>query len=89
MRQTRRDLLGTTGAAPSVGGLAGCNAADSETPAETGGPDDSSGGSSGSTSTETTAAPEASAATVVTAEWNAMRARLHDAVALGTAVVEG
>jgi plastocyanin len=90
MRQTRRDLLRTTGAALVAGGLAGCNATDSEsTAAETGGSGDSSGGSAGGSSTEsstgTPAAPEASAATAVAAEWNAMRARLHDAVALGTA----
>jgi plastocyanin len=88
MRQTRRDLLRTTGAALAVGGLAGCNAADSTT-TETEA-DGASGGSAGGSSTESATetpelAPDASAVTAVAAEWNAMRARLHDAVALGTA----
>ncbi|WP_049936097.1 DUF5059 domain-containing protein [Haloplanus natans] len=83
MRHTRRRLLKTTGIALGGVGLAGC------------------GGQSGtdadeSTATETdagTAAPtetpeppsDASAATALAAEWNVMRARLHDAMALGHA----
>jgi hypothetical protein len=43
-----------------------------------------SASSEGSTNTPRPA-PEASAETAVAAEWNAMRARLYDAVALGTA----
>ncbi|WP_318567597.1 DUF5059 domain-containing protein [Salinigranum marinum] len=88
MRQTRRDLLRTTGAALAVGGLAGCNAADSTTTDTA--TDDASGGSAGGSSTQSStetpeSAPTASATTAVAAEWNAMRARLYDAVALGTA----
>jgi plastocyanin len=89
MRQTRRNLLRTTGAALLVGGLAGCNEANTESTAtETSGSGGSSG-SSGETSTSSSEssaeAPTASVETAVAAEWNAMRARLHDAVALGTA----
>lgn len=89
MRQTRRGLLRTTGAALLVGGLAGCNEANSaSTTTETGGSADASG-SAGSTSTaestSSTAAAEATVETAVAAEWSAMRARLFDAVALGTA----
>ena len=88
MRQTRRDLLRTTGVALAIGGLAGCNAAESGSEGTVG-----SSGSSGVTeSASSTGAastprppPDASAETAVAAEWNAMRARLYDAVALGTA----
>jgi plastocyanin len=82
MRQTRRRLLHTTGAALGGVGLAGCggrsgtdadgSAADTETATDAADP----------TATETPTA-EASAATALAAEWNVMRARLHDAMALG------
>jgi hypothetical protein len=72
MRQTRRDLLGTTGAAFAAGGLASCNAAETGTMMETGtttetGGSDDSNGSPGDASTGTAAADE-SAATVVVEE---------------------
>jgi plastocyanin len=93
MRRTRRNLLRTTGAALVVGSLAGCNTSDTEaesteTDVETEGGGGSSGGSTGEETeepTETATAPAVSAETAVAAEWNAMRARLFDAVALGTA----
>ncbi|AUV80294.1 DUF5059 domain-containing protein [Salinigranum rubrum] len=92
MHQTRRGVLRTTGAALLVGGLAGCNEANSESTAtETSGSTGTSSSSESSGSTDTSSSesePEAataSAETAVAAEWNAMRARLFDAVALGTA----
>ncbi|AXG10965.1 DUF5059 domain-containing protein [Haloplanus rubicundus] len=83
MRQTRRRLLQTTGVALGGVGLAGCGgqsgtdanestATDTETATDTAEP----------TATETPTA-EASAATALAAQWNVMRARLHDAMALG------
>jgi plastocyanin len=89
MRQTRRDLLKTTGAAIAVGGLAGCNEAESGSTATETTDSAEQSGSDGSTSTSSSesemAAAELRPETAVAAEWNAMRARLHDAVALGTA----
>jgi plastocyanin len=74
MRHTRRRLLTTTGVALGGVGLAGCGGQrETDADVETG------------TDTETTAPTAATAATALSAEWNVMRARLHDAMALGRA----
>jgi plastocyanin len=81
MRPTRRDLLATSAAALATG-IAGC-----------GGRDGSGSGEETAASTDTTsstpstdgAGPEVTVGPAVAAEWNAMRARLWDAVAGGTA----
>jgi plastocyanin len=74
----RRDLLKTTGLTLGAVGLAGCSAMPGSEETDTG---------SGETATEPDETDEASvgAATAVAAEWNAMRARLWDAVAVGVA----
>ena len=82
MRQTRRRLLRTTGVALGGVGLAGCNGSDES------GSDGTESDTTESTATETatgtpTPAADASAATALAAEWNVMRARLHDAMTLG------
>ncbi|MFB6194890.1 MAG: DUF5059 domain-containing protein [Haloplanus sp.] len=74
MQHTRRTLLRTAGVALGGVGLAGCNGGNS--------------GGGGETATDTpdgsnASAAEASAATALAAQWNVLRARLHDAVALG------
>jgi len=85
MRQTRRRLLETTGVALGGVGLAGCGG-------QSGTEADESTATDTATATDTdtpepTAEPtaEASAATALAAEWTVMRARLHDAAALGHA----
>jgi hypothetical protein len=83
MRYDRRRVLKATGVALGGVGLAGCNETSGENPStstatETATPT--------ATPTETPEPPaEASAATALAAEWNVMRARLHDAMALGEA----
>jgi|GEM_PF-342481 len=80
MRHTRRRLLKTTGIALGGVGLAGCGGQSSpETAGSTA--TDTATGTPESTATEPSV--EASASTALAAEWNVMRARLHDAVALG------
>jgi len=87
MRQTRRRLLQTTSVALGGVGLAGCGGqsgtdADESTATDTAEP--TATDTAEPTATETPMA-EASAATALAAEWNVMRARLHDAMALGHA----
>jgi plastocyanin len=87
MRQTRRRLLQTTGVALGGVGLAGCGGqsgtdADESTATDTAEP--TATDTAEPTATEMPTA-EASAATALAAEWNVMRARLHDAMALGHA----
>ena len=88
MRHTRRNLLKTTGVALGGVGLAGCGgqsgtetsdptAEPTEEPTATPEPNDSE------------SSLEASASTALAAEWNAMRARLHDAVTLSRAGQSG
>jgi len=89
MRNTRRRLLKTTGVALGGVGLAGCGGqsgtdADEPTPTDTA----TATATAEPTATETPMA-EASAATALAAEWNVMRARLHDAMALGQAEQHG
>jgi plastocyanin len=83
MRQTRRRLLRTTGVALGGVGLAGCGG-QSGTDANESTATDTATDTAEPTATETPMA-EASAATALAAEWNVMRARLHDAMALGHA----
>ncbi|MFB6102533.1 MAG: DUF5059 domain-containing protein [Haloplanus sp.] len=80
MRHTRRTLLRTTGIALGGVGLAGCGGqSGTETATDTTDPT----GTDTTTPTETsTPTVQASAATALAGEWNVMRARLHDAVAL-------
>jgi plastocyanin len=93
MRHTRRKLLKTTGVALGSVGLAGCGGnagTDDETPTETSGSEGASGTTE--TSSESDAAStavEVSADTALVATWNVMRARLHDAAALGHAGMSG
>jgi len=87
MRQTRRRLLQTTGVALGGVGLAGCGGqsgteADESTATDTDEPTATNTAEPTATETPMT---EASAATALAAEWNVMRARLHDAMALGHA----
>jgi plastocyanin len=87
MRHTRRRLLQTTGVALGGVGLAGCGGqsgtdADESTATDTDEP--TATDTAEPTATETPMA-EASAATALAGEWNVMRARLHDAMALGHA----
>lgn len=85
MRHTRRRLLKTTGAALGGVGLAGCGGQSStEASDATATGTDTATDTAEPTATETPTA-EASAATALAAEWDVMRARLHDAVALGRA----
>lgn len=77
MAQSRRDLLKATGIALASAGLAGCGGNVENTENR------SSGGETNTAADEE--GEGASAAVAVAAEWNAMRARLFDAVALGTA----
>ncbi|MEF8856087.1 MAG: DUF5059 domain-containing protein [Haloplanus sp.] len=85
MRHTRRRLLKTTGVALGGVGLAGCSGqSGSEASDSTATATDAATETPAPTATETPAA-EASAATALAAEWNVMRARLHDAMALGHA----
>ncbi len=81
MPTSRRDLLAASGALAATVGLAGCNVL--------GGSDGESGdGTDGGTpSTGTCEGPSADVA--VAAEWNAMRARVWDALALGVAGESG
>ncbi|SDZ75075.1 Plastocyanin [Haloplanus vescus] len=81
MQQTRRKLLQTTGVALGGVGLAGCGGQSGTETSDTTATDTET---SEPTATETPSA-EASADTALAAEWNTMRARLHDAVALGRA----
>ncbi|RZH69379.1 DUF5059 domain-containing protein [Natrinema altunense] len=80
MRQTRRAWLKGSGAAIASLGLAGCSETTEEKEPESGSGED--GASSESDEESTDAKP---AETAVAAEWNAMRARLWDALAAGEA----
>jgi len=84
MRHTRRRMIQAAGVALGAG-LAGCGG-ESGTGAAEGTRDETSESTAtetaDATATETPAA-EASVDTALAAEWNVMRARLHDAVALG------
>ena len=82
MRQTRRRLLQTTGVALGGVGLAGCNGSNETESDATATETDTAEPTA--TATETPTA-DASATTALAAEWNVMRARLHDAMALGRA----
>ena len=75
MRQTRRTLL--------AAGLAGCSGQGS-TDANEGGDGDGTA-STGESDDSGASAVDVSAGTALAAEWNVMRARLHDAVALARA----
>ncbi|ELZ91346.1 halocyanin hcpG [Haloferax mucosum ATCC BAA-1512] len=80
MNYSRRSLLKTTGLAVTTAGLAGCSAQSSDESTTAGNETDGS---------ETTATGEMSvtvdATVAVAAEWNVMRARLYDAIALAGA----
>ncbi|TVT90545.1 DUF5059 domain-containing protein, partial [Haloferax volcanii] len=82
MEYSRRRLLQTTGIAVATAGLAGCNGQSSDettTAAET----DSETETAAETTTENAeSSVSVDAAVAVAAEWNAMRARLYDTVAL-------
>jgi len=87
MQPTRRRLLQTTGVALGGVGLAGCGGqsgteANESTATETDAPTATATATPESTPEPTA---EASAATALAAEWTVMRARLHDAMALGRA----
>jgi plastocyanin len=91
MSRSRRDLLAAS-AALATAGLAGCGGRTSGE--ETGdgstdeaGTDATATGDSGSSSTRSDAT--ATVEDAVAAEWNAMRARVHDALALGVAGESG
>ena len=92
MQQRRRDVL-ATGAALATVGLAGCNGLsddddpDAATETESGDGSSADGGASTEMSEEESdeAAGTASAEVAVAAEWNAMRARVWDALSLGLA----
>jgi len=85
MRHSRRQILTTTGVALGGVGLAGCGGqSTSEADESTTTGTDTATGTPESTETGTPTA-EASASTALAAEWNVMRARLHDAVTLGRA----
>ncbi|WP_139043128.1 DUF5059 domain-containing protein, partial [Haloferax massiliensis] len=84
MNYSRRRLLQTTGLAVATAGLAGCNgqSTDDTTAAET----ESETETAAETATEEAESSVSVDATVaVAAEWNAMRARLSDTVALAAA----
>ncbi|QIB78327.1 DUF5059 domain-containing protein [Haloferax volcanii] len=85
MEYSRRRLLQTTGIAVATAGLAGCNGQSSDettTAAET----DSETETAAETTTENAeSSVSVDAAVAVAAEWNAMRARLYDTVALAAA----
>ncbi|KAB1196545.1 MULTISPECIES: DUF5059 domain-containing protein [Haloferax] len=72
MTYSRRTLLKTTGLAIATAGLAGCNAPTGQS-------------AEAEASTSEAASGSVDASTAVAAEWNAMRARLHDTVALAAA----
>jgi plastocyanin len=79
MRHTRRTLL-ASGAATLAAGLAGCSGQ-----GDTGGNGDGTeaeGTPTGDTDGSQASTVEVSAGTALAAEWNVMRARLHDAAAL-------
>jgi plastocyanin len=83
MRPSRRDLLAASAAALATG-VAGCNGRSE------GGTDDEPGATESSATTTPSSADGgaeqgATAETAVAAEWNAMRARLWDALAVGRA----
>ena len=78
MRPSRRDLL-VTSAATLAASFAGCNTAGDT---ETDEPTDTTAGASSDEGSEQATVP---VNTAVAAEWNAMRARLSDALALGAA----
>ncbi|WP_251343119.1 DUF5059 domain-containing protein [Haloplanus halophilus] len=87
MRQTRRRLLRTTGVALGGVGLAGCGgqSGDESDPTATSTETATDTPEPTATETPTAAAAEASADTALAAQWTVMRARLHDAAALGRA----
>ena len=76
MTYSRRTLVKTTGLVIASAGLAGCSA-----PSQL----STEGDESTSAATEDAASVTVDETTAVAAEWNAMRARLHDTVALATA----
>ncbi|WP_396612942.1 DUF5059 domain-containing protein [Haloferax sp. S1W] len=83
MTYSRRTLLKTTGLAIATAGLAGCSGQDdasANTETETGAPE-----TEGEDSEGTSAEVAVDASVAVAAEWNAMRARLYDSIALATA----
>ena len=82
MRRTRRTLL-ASGAATLAAGLAGCSG-QSDTDGNGDGTEAESTPMDGSDESEASTI-EASAGTALAAEWNVMRARLHDAAALSRA----
>ncbi|ADQ67580.1 plastocyanin [Halogeometricum borinquense DSM 11551] len=84
MRRTRRDLLKASALAAATATFAGCNTqsdGSAETEAETAG----TGTDAETESAETETSVSVDAAVAVAAEWNAYRARLYDALALGVA----
>jgi plastocyanin len=79
----RRDLLKTTGLTLGAVGLAGCSGMPGSEETDTGSGETAT--ESAETDAETDGEMSVGAATAVAAEWNAMRARLWDAVAVGVA----
>ncbi|KAB1188703.1 MULTISPECIES: DUF5059 domain-containing protein [Haloferax] len=79
MNYSRRTLLKTTGLAVASAGLAGCSSQNNDsTESETAATETAEGTEAGSSVT-------VDATVAVAAEWNAMRARLYDTVALASA----
>jgi plastocyanin len=78
-------LLRAGGLTLTTGLLAGCNTQASESGESTTAEETETAEETGTESTGTEATVSTDAAVAVAAEWNAYRARLHDAAALGTA----
>jgi plastocyanin len=92
VRRTRRTLLRSAGVALGGVGLAGCggeSGTDANERTETGGSTATDEPAETADSAGGGASVEASADTALAAEWNVMRARLHDAMALGRAGTTG
>ncbi|KAB1194546.1 DUF5059 domain-containing protein [Haloferax sp. MBLA0076] len=79
MGYSRRTLLKTTGLAVASAGLAGCSSQSEESTATT------TQSTEDAETTDAESSVTVDATTAVAAEWNAMRARLYDSVALATA----
>jgi hypothetical protein len=91
MRRSRRELL-AAGAAAVATGLAGCTAfgdEDTEEPTDTNPEATASDGDGTPSDSSESADTTASVNAAVAAEWNAMRARLRDALSLGLAADTG
>jgi len=84
MRPTRRKILAATGTALS-GAVAGCSSGENEQNTATEAGPEAGTPESPSSDEEETATASVSVGTAVSAEWNAMRARLWDSVSVGAA----